>query len=156
MLPAIMKKQAVLAALVCLLTVSARADDDCYTQVIVKNKTGMTLKLAHVRLEWGKWDVGPPIDVTKDREFLYKASGRTPSPSGTEGVLHYSLMSDDGAETGMVYVHEWDLTYAGKLKDKTYANHHGFKVTENSGSCKDTPNLRARCWGCQTILTLTR
>jgi hypothetical protein len=74
-----MKKQAVLlAALVCLIAfaVSAPADDDCYTQVIVKNKTGMKLELTHVVLEWGKWDVGPPIKVAKGQEFLYKASGR--------------------------------------------------------------------------------
>ena len=63
--------------LVCL-AASAHADDDCYTQIILKNKTGMKLKLTYVVLEWGKWDVGPPIDVAKGQEILYKASGKTP------------------------------------------------------------------------------
>lgn len=144
--------------LVCL-AVSAHGDEDCYSQVILKNKTGMKLKLTYVKLAWGKWDIGPPINIGKGEEVLYKATGRWASPSGTEGKLHYSLMKEDGTETQMVFVHEWDLPYdLGKkiARHSTYANEHGFSVKSEKRECKQTGTWPSECWGCQEIVTVNK
>src|SRR5688572_15516723 len=104
--------RALLVSLLLLSAVSLHADEDCYASATLKNKTGRSLMLSKANLKWGKWCVGPPIEIKNGAEALFTACGRSGTWSGTEGELAYSL---EGASDSRI-TFSFDISYNGKAK----------------------------------------
>ena len=138
------------ALLVSLLLVSAlslHADEDCYASATLKNKTGRSLMLSKANLKWGKWCVGPPIEIKNGAEALFTACGRSGTWSGTEGELAYTL---EGTTDSRI-TFSFDISYNGKAK--------GWVSSSGSiGLKKDSEYCSSEfssCNHCTTVVTAT-
>lgn len=139
--------RALLVSLLLVSAVSLHADEDCYASATLKNQTGRNLQLSTANLKWGKWCVGPPIQIKNGTEAYFKACGRSASWSGTEGELAYTL--EGTSDSRVVFV--FDISYSGRAKASVNGT-GSINVTRDSGSCSTDLSV---CNHCTATVTVT-
>ncbi|XP_024531060.1 uncharacterized protein LOC9632474 [Selaginella moellendorffii] len=95
-----------------------KGEDNYFALVIYYTEGPLTLYVANSWLGYGKWvrgkndftEIGSPngLTMTAWGEYHITASGRSWSPTGTEGS--FDVYSSDGQRVLYVY---WDVVYAG-------------------------------------------